>query len=81
MVKVDALIFTGGVGENDTRMREMICHRLQNIGIVMDDKRNKANGAEPGIVSKDYSPVTIIVMPTNEELQIAIDTYELIQEN
>ncbi|MDC7227440.1 MAG: acetate kinase [Spirochaetales bacterium] len=80
MVKVDALIFTGGIGENDIRMREMICHRLENIGIVMDYDRNKANGSKPGIVSKDYSPVTIIVMPTNEELQIATDTYELINE-
>lgn len=79
MVKVDALIFTGGIGENDTRMREMICRRLQNIGIVMDDEKNKANGANAGIVSKDYSPVTIMVIPTNEELQIALDTYELMQ--
>jgi acetate kinase len=78
MIKVDALIFTGGIGENDIRMREMICRRLQNIGIVMDDKKNKDNGSNPGIVSKDYSPVTIVVMPTNEELQIAIDTYEII---
>ena len=80
MVKVDAIIFTGGIGENDVRMREMICHRLENIGIVMDYEKNKSNGAQPGIVSKDYSPVTILVIPTNEELQIAIDTYELINQ-
>jgi len=78
MIKVDALIFTGGIGENDTRMREMICRRLQNIGIVMDDEKNRANGSKAGIVSKDYSPVTIVVLPTNEEMQIAIDTFELI---
>ena len=78
MVKVDALVFTGGIGENDIRMREMICHRLENIGIVMDYELNKVNGSKPGIVSKDHSPVTIIIMPTNEELQIAIDTYDLI---
>ncbi|MBI9105972.1 MAG: acetate kinase [Spirochaetales bacterium] len=80
MIKVDALIFTGGIGENDTRMRQRICRRLQNIGIVMDDEKNQSNGSRPGIVSRDYSPVTIIVMPTNEELQIAIDTYELISQ-
>ncbi len=78
MVKVDALIFTGGIGENDTRMREMICHRLENIGIVMDYEKNKQNGSKAGIVSVDYSPISIVVMPTNEELQIAIDTHELI---
>ncbi|MDC7126114.1 MAG: acetate kinase [Spirochaetales bacterium] len=78
MVKVDAIIFTGGIGENDSTMREMICHQLENIGIVMDYEKNKLNGAKPGIVSRDYSPVTIVIMPTNEELQIALDTYELV---
>ena len=78
MIKVDALIFTGGIGENDVRMREMVCHRLENIGIVMDYDKNAENGSKPGIVSKDYSPVSIVVMPTNEELQIALDTYELL---
>jgi acetate kinase len=78
MIKVDGLVFTGGIGENDVRMREMVCHRLENIGIVMDYEKNMQNKAKPGIVSADYSPVTIVVMPTNEELQIAIDTYELI---
>ena len=62
MVKVDALIFTGGIGENDTRMREMICHRLENIGIVMDYEKNKQNGSKAGIVSVDYSPISIVVI-------------------
>ena len=78
MIKVDALIFTGGIGENDVRMREMICRRLHNLGIVLDEQKNRENGSRPGIISKDYSPVTIVVMPTNEELQIAIDTYDLV---
>lgn len=78
MIKVDALVFTGGIGENDVRMREMICHRLESIGIFMDYEKNKKNGSNPGIVSTDYSPITIIIMPTNEELQIAIDTFDLI---
>ncbi len=78
LIKLDALIFTGGIGENDVKTREMICHQLENIGIFMDYEKNKQNGSAPGIVSMDYSPVSIIIMPTNEELQIAIDTYELI---
>ncbi len=78
IVKVDVLIFTGGIGQHGVKMRERICHRLENIGIVMDYQRNSELGAVEGIISTDYSPTTIIVVPTNEELQIAIDAYELI---
>lgn len=78
LVKVDALVFTGGVGQHGHRMRERICHRLENIGIVMDYSRNCANCSDEGIVSHPYSPTTIMVIPTNEELQIAMDAYELL---
>ncbi len=78
IVKVDVLVFTGGIGQYGTRMRERICHRLENIGIFMDYRKNLENGPSPGIISTDYSPTTIMVVPTNEELQIAKDTYELI---
>ncbi len=78
IVKVDALVFTGGVGEHGTRMRERICRRLENLGIVMDYRKNLENGARRGVISMDYSPTTIVVQPTNEELQIAIDTYDRI---
>lgn len=78
IVKVDVLIFTGGIGQHGVKMRERICHRLENIGIVMDYQRNSELGAVEGIISTDYSPTTIIVVPTNEELQIAIDAYDLI---
>lgn len=77
IVKVDILVFTGGIGQYGTRMRERICNRLENIGVVMDYRKNLENGPREGIISKDYSPTTIIVEPTNEELQIAIDTYQL----
>ncbi len=78
IVKVDVLIFTGGIGQNGVKMRERICHRLENIGIVMDYQRNAESGSGEGIISTDYSPTTILVIPTNEELQIAIDSYNLI---
>ncbi len=78
IVKVDALVFTGGVGEHGTRMRERICRRLENLGIVMDYRKNLENGARRGVISMDYSPTTIVVQPTNEELQIAIDTFDRI---
>lgn len=78
IVKVDMLVFTGGVGQYGTRMRERICRRLENLGIVMDYRKNLENGPRRGIISMDYSPTTIVVQPTNEELQIAIDTFDLL---
>ncbi len=80
MVKVDGLVFTGGIGQHGARMRERICHNLENIGIFMDYEKNKVQGSAEGIVSTAYSPVTIMVIPTNEELQISIDTYHLIEQ-
>lgn len=77
LVKTDILVFTGGIGEHGVKMRERICHRLENIGIHMDYELNKITGCETGIISQPYSPVTILVVPTNEELQIALDTFEL----
>jgi acetate kinase len=81
LVKVDAVIFTGGIGQYGVKMRERICHRLENIGIVMDYELNKSNGSAEGIVSKNYSRTSILIIPTNEELQIAIDSYRLISSN
>lgn len=74
LVKVDILVFTGGIGQYGTRMRERICSRMENIGIALDFRRNLENGPREGIISADYSPITIVVTPTNEELQIALDT-------
>ena len=59
-------------------MRKRICNRLENLGIVIDYNKNVANGSNEGEISKDYSRITILVIPTNEELQIATDTYEII---
>lgn len=78
IVRVDVLAFTGGVGQFGVKMRERICHRLENLGIAMDYERNRQVGTSPGLISTDYSPTAIVVIPTNEELQIAIDTYELV---
>lgn len=78
LVKVDAMVITGGIGENNADIRHQICTRLENIGIVIDDEKNEALGRdEEGIISADYSPTSILVIPTNEELQIASDTYSL----
>lgn len=78
IVRVDILAFTGGIGQFGVKMRERICRRLENLGIVMDYQRNLEVGTNPGVISADYSPTSIVVIPTNEELQIAIDTYDLV---
>jgi acetate kinase len=78
LVKIDALVFTGGIGQHGARMRERICHRLENIGIMMDYARNTADGSSEGVVSQPFSPTAILVIPTNEELQIALDAFELL---
>jgi acetate kinase len=80
LVKVDAIVFTGGVGQHGVKMRERICHRLENVGIMMDYEANRDDGSAEGAVSHAYSPTSILVIPTNEELQIAMDTYALLFE-
>lgn len=78
LVKVDGLIFTGGIGQHGAKMRARICRRLEHMGIVMDYNLNAHMASSEGIVSHNYSRTTILVVPTNEELQIAMDTYEII---
>ena len=74
---VDAIIFTAGVGENAVTMREVICHNLGNLGIKLDPVKNKVRGKET-IISTDDSRVKILLIPTNEELMIARDTYNIV---
>jgi len=78
IVKVDILVFTGGIGQHGARMRERICHRLENLGMFMDYRKNLENGSQMAIISTQFSPITIAVIPTNEELQIAIDTFDIL---
>ena len=80
LIKVDIIVFTGGIGQYGVKMRDRICDRLENIGIHIDPELNQKVGHQPGIISKPYSPIAILVIPTNEELQIAIDTFGLVQQ-
>lgn len=74
--RVDAIVFTAGLGENSGMMREMICNGLENLGIEIDSVKNDMRGKE-ALVSKESSKVSVFVVPTNEELMIAIDTKNL----
>lgn len=74
----DALVFTAGIGENSSFIRELVCSNMDALGIHFDQKKNSANMDKEGVISKDSSPVTVFVIPTNEELLIARDTYRCV---
>jgi len=72
----DCLVFTAGVGENAIDIRENVCADLDYLGIKMDVAKNKVRGKEVDVATED-SKVRIFIIPTNEELVIARDTYNL----
>ncbi|MDE6006963.1 MAG: acetate kinase [Muribaculaceae bacterium] len=74
---VDVIVFTGGVGENQTGTRERICRHLSYLGVELDPEANKVRGQEI-IITKPESKVTVCVIPTDEELMIAQDTAEIV---
>ena len=75
---VDAIVFTGGVGENQIKIREGICNQLTFMGVEIDPEKNNVRSEEK-LVSKDSSKVKVYVIPTNEELMIAKETERLIK--
>lgn len=72
---VDVLIFTAGIGENSTVIREMVCENLTFLGIELDPQMNQKNNRR---ISTETSKVEVLVVETNEELMIVRDTYHLI---
>lgn len=74
---VDVIVFTGGVGENQTGLRAQICKELSFMGIELDEDANKTRGEEI-IITKPASKVKVVVVPTDEEFMIASDTMNLI---
>lgn len=81
MAGVDAIVLTAGVGENCDRMRRLAFAGLQPIGIILDQEKNsRSHHGKERFISHDDSPVKIIVIPTNEEMMIAQDTYEIVSE-
>jgi acetate kinase len=69
--RVDAVVFTGGIGENDARVRASTCADLEGLGIVLDPAANAAGDGGERAVSTPASRVAVLVIPTNEELEIA----------
>ncbi len=74
---VDILVFTGGIGENADLSRSEICKDFEYLGLQFDESKNKGLRSKEEVISKPNSKVTVMVIPTDEEMAIAIDTYEL----
>ncbi|QCB92976.1 acetate kinase [Cellulomonas shaoxiangyii] len=76
--RLDVLTFTAGVGENDDVVRARVVEGLEAFGIEVDSERNAGRKSEPTVVSPDGAKVTVLVVPTNEELAIARQAMEVI---
>ncbi|MFC2357886.1 acetate kinase [Porphyromonas endodontalis] len=74
---LDLLIFTGGVGENQTTTREYVCEDMQYMGIEIDKELNAKIHGDEALLSTKESKVKVVVIPTDEELMIALDTVAL----
>lgn len=75
---LDTLVFTAGVGENSVVLRKAVCERMSFLGIELDEERNAVRSNEARTISTDSSRVKVLVVPTNEELLIARDTYKIV---
>ncbi len=74
--RVDAIVFTGGIGENSPLVREKACSSLEALGVELDPSRNRTLQGE-GDIGTDDSPVRLFVIPTDEEAAIASDAYDI----
>lgn len=75
---IDAIVFTGGIGENAFRYRARVAEKLAFLGVQIDPEKNSVRGREIDI-STDNATIRTLVIPTNEELTIALDTMEIIE--
>lgn len=76
---VDVIVFTAGVGENSSVLRKRVLEQLTFLGIELDDSLNAIRSGEPRRITTANSKVEVLVIPTNEELVIARDTFRLVQ--
>tara|TARA_R110002096_G_scaffold152972_7_gene316519 strand:- start:21727 stop:22914 length:1188 start_codon:yes stop_codon:yes gene_type:complete len=74
---LDAIVFTAGIGENSILMRQLVCEDLDFLGIELDDKKNNVKPKGLRVINTETSKVKILVIPTNEELEIAKQSVKL----
>ena len=75
---VDILVFTGGVGENQSQCREAVCADMEYLGLEIDKEVNNKTRGEEAVISTPASKVKVVVVPTDEELMIASDSVEIL---
>jgi acetate kinase len=75
---VDVIVFTAGIGENSDRVRAAVCSGMEGLGIVLDTQKNVSMNHSKGEISTPESRVKILIIPTNEELEIARETMEVL---
>ena len=78
---VDIVVFAGGIGENSPETREAVCQDLEFLGIELDLPKNNGIRSREAVISSEGSKVTVMVVPTNEELVIAEDTVRIVTES
>jgi acetate kinase len=76
---LDAIVFTGGIGENSSLVRHNVLKGLEFIGVQLDDKKNSERSNDERVISTADSKVQALVIPTNEELVIAQDTMTIVK--
>ncbi|HCU21342.1 MAG TPA: acetate kinase [Candidatus Atribacteria bacterium] len=76
---LDGIVFTAGIGENSSYIRKTICEGLEPLGISIDKDKNTVRRKE-AFINSDQSKVKLMVIPTNEEFMIALDTYQLVHD-
>lgn len=76
---VDIIVFTGGVGENQTSLRFNVCKPLAFMGVEIDQEVNKDLRGKEAVISAPGSKVTVVVIPTDEEMMIARDTEAIVK--
>jgi acetate kinase len=76
---LDAIVFTGGIGENSPLVRKTVCEDLEFLGVKLDEKKN-AEATGEAVLSDENSRVKVLKIPTNEELVIALDTEKIVRE-
>lgn len=75
---LDAIVFTGGVGENDDLTRQLVCQEMEWMGIALDESKNAKRQKGVVAINQASAKVKILIVPTNEELEIAKQCYQLV---
>ena len=75
---LDAIVFTAGIGENSVLIRRLVCTDMEYFGIELDEEKNNIRSKEIREINREKSLVKILIVPTNEELEIAKQAYRLL---